>query len=142
MTGSDPIREYVHEPRDEYRDDAASSRRASTPTSCCSTAPILFDRGSTLRHVDHGLRSADPRRRLAGGRSNRRRARRHLPGPRGDRRSINIIILSDRRIGPRRAIPSLLAVAPSTTTSIFAGTRLPKQIVEYQQAGEIATSPP
>ena len=93
--------------------------------------PILLNRElETLRHVSHEVfaaRTIDITWPVAEGAAGiERGARAHLPeAHEAIAEGVNIIVLSDRLIGPRRApIPSLLAVAAVHHHLVREGTRL------------------
>jgi glutamate synthase domain-containing protein 2/glutamate synthase domain-containing protein 1/glutamate synthase domain-containing protein 3 len=98
--------------------------------------PILLNRQlETLRHVSHELFSActiDITWPLADGAQGMAKALQHVCEQAHDaiREGINIIVLSDRSIGPKRVpIPSLLAVAAVHHHLVREGTRLQVGII-------------
>ena len=117
----DPIREEIVMSLGAERRRASatcSRRRPSTPTSSCSTSRSCATANwrAAPRSTHDDLPAAHDRHHLAGRRAGRRhgaRARAHLREAHdGDRRGVNILILSDRDLGAERApIPALLAVA-------------------------------
>jgi glutamate synthase domain-containing protein 2/glutamate synthase domain-containing protein 1/glutamate synthase domain-containing protein 3 len=98
--------------------------------------PILLNRElETLRHVDHDVykaRTIDITWPVAEGPGGLTDAIEHICGQAREAiaMGVNIIILSDRNVGPRRAaVPSLLAVASVHHHLVLEGTRLRAGII-------------
>ncbi len=127
------------EPGDEPGHPSAtcSKRRPSTRTSSCSNSRSCST--ASWRRCATSTTTCSPRARststwpLAGGRGGHERgARAHLPRSVTKRSTngVNIIVLSDRLVGPRRVpIPSLLAVAAVHHHLVREGTRLRAGII-------------